>query len=86
MAKKPTKWADYKSRKFTLTTGVILLTTAILICHLITGEIWKDVVMGVFGIFMMGHVGEKWAMKDVNQNGIPDELEAQNTETKTEKE
>lgn len=65
-------WNNMKSRKFLLTCGTIIISTLLLATHLIIPDIWKDVVMTVFGIYTAGHVTEK-VMLDKNKDGIPDE-------------
>ena len=74
---KLSKWDDYKSRKLVLTFIVIMLSSALVLAHIIADSIWKDVVISVFSVFMMGHVGEKIGTKfaDKNNNGIPDDQE-----------
>ena len=68
---------DYSSRKFLLTIGLVLLSTSMLVLSFIGEASWKEVIMAVFSIFMMGHVGEKLGHKfiDKNNNGIPDDQE-----------
>ncbi len=64
------KW--FKSQKFALTVGTIILSSLLLALSFVTDIVWKDVVMACFTVFMMGHVGEKWILKDENQDGVDD--------------
>lgn len=71
------KDTGYKSRKFVLTSALVALTTLLLVAGFVVEATWKEVILGVFFVFMTGHVGEKWVMKDANKNGIDDSLEAE---------
>jgi hypothetical protein len=54
----------YASRKFTLTVGLIALSTVLLIAKLVTSDIWADLVGMLAFIYIGGNVGEaavgKW--------------------------
>lgn len=67
----------YASRKFLLTIGLMVVTSIFLMSGLVIEATWKEVIVSSFSIFMLGHVGEKWALKDKNNNGIPDDQEVE---------
>jgi len=57
----------YKSRKFILCLMTLCICSWLVYEHLIDAEVFKTIILGTLGVYVIGNVSQKVLVKDVVQ-------------------